>query len=210
MFPKGRKTLLLLILPSPLVRFSAVTSHPHCLQCRLLSMPFCFTAALSCSVGTGGLVGVGVWVRGTSGKDRAGPSNASFLRVAEASTPVPGWVRLERWLQEEGQRALWRRCPGWLRPQTTKPHPPHPCPQTAPTGPCSQVPAWRDAERGWSGDRVGNGGTGGGMEGNRHRDPRRLGQMQTLRTEGSREREKDPGQETQGQTQQGQSLCPCP
>lgn len=146
-------------------------------------------------MGTGGLVGVGVGVLGTSRKDRAGPSNASFLRVAEASTPVPGWVRLERWLQEEGQRALWR-CPGWLRPQTTKPHPPHLCPQTAPTGPCSQVPAWRDAERGWRGDRVGNGGMGGEMEGNRHRGPRRPGQMQTLRTEGSRERKRSRAGDT--------------
>lgn len=139
-------------------------------------------------MGTGGLVGVGVGVWGTSRKDRAGPSNASFLRVAEASTPVPHWVRLERWLQEEGQRALWRRCPGWLRPQTTKPHPPHPCPQTAPTGPCSQVPAWRDAERGWRVYRAGNGGMGGGMEGNRHKETRTNADAEDRRQQRERKR----------------------
>ena len=72
------------------------------------------TAALICSVGTGGLVGVGVWVWGTSWKDRAGPSSASFLWVAEASTSVPGWARLERALQEEGQKAV--EVVSWMAP----------------------------------------------------------------------------------------------
>ena len=66
-------------------------------------------------MGTGGLVGVGVGVWGISRKDRAGRSSASFLRVAEASTPVPGWARLERELQEEGQKAVVEEV-SWMAP----------------------------------------------------------------------------------------------
>ena len=127
---------------------------------------------------------------GKTGRGPAVPHSCGWLRQAHQYQVGQDWKGSCR---RKARRLLWRRCPGWLHPQTIKPHPPYPCPQTAPIGPCSQVPAWRDAEKGWSGDRVGNGGMGGGMEEDRHRDPRRLGQMQTLRTEGSGERRQIQG-----------------
>ena len=123
---------------------------------------------------------------GKTGRGPAVPHSCGWLRQAHQYQVGQDWKGRCR----RKARRLLRWCPGWLRPQTTKPHPPYPCPQTAPIRPCSQVPAWRDAERGWRGHRAGNGGTGGGMEGDRHRDPRRLRQMQTLRTEVSGERKR--------------------